>query len=119
MLNLAWIFIGGGLGCVTRYGVSKWILTMPEHQFPWATLISNAVSVIIMGTALGFFAVKMENETLRSLIIVGFCGGFSTFSTFSLETLELFRKGNYIFAAGNIVLSVTLCIVILAVLIRK
>lgn len=119
MLNLLWIFIGGGVGCLTRYGVSKIVLTFPEQQFPVATLISNVLSVTVMGIALGMFSMKLQSETLRALIITGFCGGFSTFSTFSLETLELLRKGNYFFAAGNILLSVVLCTIVLAVLIRK
>lgn len=119
MLNLLLIFVGGGLGCLTRYGVSRMILSTPENQFPWATLVSNALSVVVMGFALGMFASKLQNESIRAFVIIGFCGGFSTFSTFSFETLELFRKGNYLFAAGNIVLSIALCITILAVLIRK
>lgn len=119
MVNLLLIFIGGGLGCLTRYGVSKMILSTPEQQFPMATLISNVVSVIVMGLALGFFAEKMQSESLRAFVIIGFCGGFSTFSTFSFETLELFRKGNYLFAAGNILLSIALCMIILAVLVKK
>lgn len=119
MLNLLLIFIGGGIGCLSRYGVSKLILASPEQQFPIATLVSNAVSVVVMGIALGMFAGKLQNEAWRAFIIIGFCGGFSTFSTFSLETLELIRKGNYLFAAGNIVLSISLCMIILAVLTKK
>ncbi len=119
MLNLLLIFIGGGIGCITRYGVSKMILATPEQQFPMATLISNVASVVVMGLALGFFAEKMQSESLRALVIIGFCGGFSTFSTFSFETLELFRRGNYLFAAGNILLSISLCMIILAVLTKK
>jgi fluoride exporter len=119
MLNLMLIFVGGGLGCLARYGVSKVILATPEQQFPMATLVSNVVSVIVMGAALGFFAGKLQSESVRAFVIIGFCGGFSTFSTFSFETLELFRKGNYLFAAGNILLSISLCMIILAVLTRK
>lgn len=119
MLNLIWIFVGGGLGCLARYGVSKMILSFPEQQFPVATLVSNVLSVVVMGVALGMFSMKLQSETLRALVITGFCGGFSTFSTFSQETLELFRRGNYMFAAGNVVLSVVLCLVVLGVLIRK
>lgn len=113
------IFIGGGMGCLARYGISKTVLAFPAQQFPVATLASNLLSVIVMGVALGMFSAKLQSETIRALIITGFCGGFSTFSTFSLETLELFRKGNYYFAAGNVILSVVLCIIVLAVLIRK
>lgn len=119
MLNLLLIFIGGGLGCLSRYGVSKLILSTPAQQFPMATLISNVVSVVLMGLALGLFAGRMQNESLKLFVIVGFCGGFSTFSTFSFETLELFRRGNYLFAAGNILLSISLCMIILAVLTKK
>lgn len=119
MLNLLLIFIGGGLGCLSRYGISKMIFATPSQQFPWATLITNAVSVLIMGFALGVFSNKLQSESIRAFVVIGFCGGFSTFSTFSFETLELFRKGNYLFAAGNIVLSIALCMTILAVLIRK
>jgi len=119
MLNLIYIFVGGGIGCLTRYGVSKFLLSSGEANFPWATLIANVLSVVVMGVGLGFFSAKLQSESLRLFIITGFCGGFSTFSTFSLETLELFRRGNYMFAAGNIALSVILCIVVLAVLIRK
>lgn len=119
MLNLLVIFVGGGLGCIARYGVSKMILSANAQQFPVATLVSNVISVVVMGVALGMFASKMQNETWRAFVIVGFCGGFSTFSTFSYETLELFRRGNYLFAAGNILLSIALCIIILAVLTKK
>lgn len=119
MLNLLLIFVGGGLGCLARYGVSKIILATPQQQFPVATLVSNIISVIVMGIALGMFAQKMQNEAWRAFVIVGFCGGFSTFSTFSFETLELFRRGNYVFAAGNILISISLCVIILAVLIKK
>lgn len=119
MLNILLIFIGGGLGCLSRYGISKLVMTTPATQFPWATFISNSISVVVMGVALGIFANKLQNEAIRAFVIIGFCGGFSTFSTFSFETLELLRKGNYLFAAGNILFSVALCITILAVLIRK
>jgi fluoride exporter len=120
MLNLLLIFVGGGIGCLSRYGVSRMIMnTSASANFPWATLISNIISVLVMGLALGLFASRMQNESLRALVIVGFCGGFSTFSTFSFETLELFRRGNYLFAAGNIVLSISLCIFILAVLTKR
>lgn len=119
MLNVLLIFLGGGIGCLARYGVSRLIFSTPEQTFPWATLTSNVVSVIVMGIALAFFATKLQSESIRAFVIIGFCGGFSTFSTFSFETLELFRKGNYIFAAGNIILSITLCVLILAFLTRK
>lgn len=119
MLNILLIFIGGGIGCLSRYGVTKWLMTQPVPNFPWATFVSNLVSVVVMSVALGFFAQKLQNESVRAFVIVGFCGGFSTFSTFSFETLELIRRGNYLFAAGNIVLSISLCLIILAVLTKK
>ena len=90
-----------------------------ETTFPIATLISNVLSCLIIGIALSVFAAKLQDNNLRMFIVVGFCGGFSTFSTFSLETLELFRRGEIVIGAANVVVSVALCILILAFLVKK
>lgn len=117
--NLLLIFLGGGIGSLLRYGVSYTVRQFPESTFPVATLCSNILSCTIMGIALGFFAGKINDNTLRLFIIAGICGGFSTFSTFSMETLELMRKGNYVFAFANVALSLTLCLIVLAALTKK
>ena len=114
------IFLGGGLGSLARFGVSLGIKQFSDGTIPFATLISNVLSCIIMGFALGMFASKMQdNPNLRMFIVVGFCGGFSTFSTFSMETLEIFRRGQFLLGAANVVCSLALCLIVLAALVKK
>lgn len=114
------IFLGGGLGSLARFGVSMGVRQFSDSALPIATLISNVLSCAIMGIALGLFASKMEvNSNMRMFIVVGVCGGFSTFSTFSMETLEIFRRGQFLIGAANVVCSITLCLIVLAALIKK
>ena len=114
------IFIGGGLGSLARFGVSMGVKQFSDGTIPIATLISNVLSCIIMGIALGLFASKIQdNNNLRMFIVVGICGGFSTFSTFSMETLDIFRRGQFLLGAANIAVSIVLCLIVLAALIKK
>ena len=114
MKNYFLIFIGGGIGSLLRFFISIWLNPMMA-LFPLGTFISNVLSSFILGITVSFLQVNYpENNYLQPLIITGICGGFSTFSTFSNETLTLFRSENYTFGLLNILLNVTLCIIFIA-----
>ena len=114
MNNLLFVFLGGGLGSIARYGISEVVRNNFKTVFPVATLCSNILSCIILAITVGYFSERMAiNPALRILIVAGFCGGFSTFSTFSYETVELMRSGNSAIAIANILISVTVCIALI------
>ena len=120
MNNLLLVFLGGGLGSIARFGVSEFVRSNFKSLFPIATLCSNIISCVILALVVGFFSEKMgANSTLKILIVVGFCGGFSTFSTFSYETVELIRSENMMIAIANILISVTVCVALIYFLTKR
>jgi len=110
MQSLIAVFIGGGLGSICRYGIARTLQPL-ELIFPWATFIANAVSCIILGGLIGWFMKHAASDSIKLLWLTGFCGGFSTFSTFTYETFALFQAGNYFYAFTNIIMSMLLCLV--------
>ena len=109
-----WIALGGALGSVARYGLSGLIAARFGELFPWGTLFVNVTGSFVIG----FFAVLsgpdgrvMVAPDLRQFVLVGVCGGYTTFSSFSLQTLNLLREGDVLRAGGNIALSVTTCMI--------
>lgn len=107
-MNVLAVFIGGGLGSLARYGISVLLLRSSWNQLPVATFVSNILACLVLLSMLVLFREKITNlPWLAPLMITGFCGGFSTFSTFSLETANLLQHGNYGWAAANILLSLS------------
>jgi CrcB protein len=114
MWNALWIFLGGGLGSLARWGASGLVANKFGETFPWGTLIVNISGSFIIGlfaTATGPDGRWMAQPTFRQFFIVGICGGYTTFSSFSWQTLTLAEKGQWFQAGANVVLSVMLCLV--------
>lgn len=105
------VFLGGGTGSLIRYSLGQWLPAMVgERPFPLAILAANVLASAILGAAAGAFASKLAGNEFRLLVGVGFCGGLSTFSSFSVDTLVLFQQGRPGVALLNIGLNVTLCL---------
>lgn len=109
-MNWILVFVGGGLGSLMRFGTSTIIGKWWQHVFPLATLISNVLACIILGVTVGILRDKIQSsEAWYAFMVIGICGGYSTFSSFARENIDLFEKGNYAIGVLNIVLSVALC----------
>ncbi|MCA4899928.1 MAG: fluoride efflux transporter CrcB [Bacteroidota bacterium] len=111
MRQLLLVFFGGGLGSVTRFVLGKWISTLHQHHFPWGTLAANVGACLAVGFFIGLADHKqIISPASRIFWVVGFCGGFSTFSTFSVETINLIQQGFTISSFSYVLASVALCL---------
>lgn len=105
------VAIGGATGASLRFFISQLIFNWLGKGFPFATLVVNISGSLIMGFLYGLIEQgNLEVHVYRTLIGIGFLGAFTTFSTFSLDTLLLFQQGEVIKAILNIILNVTLCV---------
>ena len=104
------IALGGAAGSVLRYLVGGAIQTRSASGFPIGTMIVNISGCFLIGMLVRQFLNMQLSHELRALLIVGFCGGFTTFSTFSAETLALIEGGEYARAGTYVLLSVILCL---------
>ena len=103
------VFIGGGLGSLARYAVGLAFLGNFKSYFPFGTFAVNMIGCFLLGLILGFIQnKKWMDQELGLLLGTGFCGGFTTFSTFSAETNQLIFEGNWYLALGYIFGSVGL-----------
>lgn len=112
LMNIFLIFTGCGLGGVSRYGVANGIYAFMGRDFPYGTLVVNVSGSLIMGILFALFTERVADmgPALRSFFLIGFLGGYTTFSSFSIETILLIENGNILSALLNILFSVTLCL---------
>lgn len=112
MLVYLWIAIGSALGGMARYACSRAVAISFGETFPWGTLVVNVAGSFVIGFIAAISAPESRlivPPNARTFMMVGLCGGFTTFSSFSLQTLELVRNGDFGEAVGNILLSVAAC----------
>jgi CrcB protein len=116
MLAYLWVALGGALGSVARYWVNGLISEKLGSTFPWGILAINITGSFVIGilAALAVPEGRMDSASRQfttQFLMIGICGGYTTFSSFSLETLKKLQDGEWIYAGGNILLSVVLCLV--------
>jgi CrcB protein len=110
--NVLLIGLGSGIGGIFRYLLSSLVHQYFGRTFPYGTLLVNTVGCLLMGF---LFAILLERfdgmgSQLRAFLLIGFLGGFTTFSSFSIETLNLFENGQLLYAFLNILVSIILCL---------
>lgn len=108
-----WVAAGAALGGVARYGLSGLIARGFGETFPWGTLIVNVVGSFLIGViavVTGPDGRLLVGTAARQFMMVGVLGGFTTFSSFSLQTLTLIQDGEWLYAAGNVLSSVLFCL---------
>lgn len=111
MIQILAIASGGAIGAVMRYGVSNGVYAVMGRDFPYGTLAVNVLGSLAMGLLYVVFIERMDTSVaLRAAILIGLLGSFTTFSTFSMETLNLLEAGAFLRAAVNIIASVLLCL---------
>jgi len=105
------VFVGGGFGSTVRFLLGRWVNSWHSQNFPYGTLSVNMVACLVLGYVVGIADHRqLISPAARLFWTVGFCGGFSTFSTFSAETLTLIQSGFHITTALYVILSLLFCL---------
>jgi fluoride exporter len=112
VVPFALVFLGGGLGSIVRYGIALGLHNW-QLRFPWATLAANVLACFVLGYLSGLQTNGGLSESNRLLLATGFCGGFSTFSTFTAENWHLLQTGQQTAAFLNMAGSLILCFLFL------
>jgi CrcB protein len=115
-MNITYLLVavGGALGSVLRFWVNGLLLAKTGGSFPWGILVINVTGSFLIGI---FFAFSdpdgrmLISPNWRTFLMIGICGGYTTFSSFSLETLKQLQDRQWLYAGGNIILSVVLCLI--------
>jgi len=111
MTQVLAIGIGGAIGSLLRFWMSIWVHSFAGRGFPYGTLTVNVLGCLVMGVLFVLFTERFsDNAVLRAGMLIGVIGGFTTFSSFSIETFNLIEQGAYIKAVSNMALSLVLCV---------
>ncbi len=113
MMGTLAVAAGGAAGSMLRYWGTLLAARIGWVEFPWSTIVINVIGSFVIGwfaTATMPGAAYPASQEIRLLVMTGLCGGFTTFSAFSLQTLDLLRAGDFTGAAANVLLSVLLCL---------
>lgn len=109
-----WVASGGALGSLGRFWLSGLVASRVGETFPWGTLVVNVTGSFLIGllaAGTGPEGRLLFSPGFRLFFMIGVCGGYTTFSSFSLQTLNLLRDGEWLYATGNALLSVALCMI--------
>jgi fluoride exporter len=109
--NYLLVFAGGGIGAAARYWLSGLVYQRLGSEFPSGTLVVNVIGCLLIGFLISIFEERFVlYPSLRIFLTIGILGGFTTFSSFSFETMALLRDGELWYASANILLSVVMCL---------
>ncbi len=114
LINIMLVFLGGGLGSICRYAITH-VMRGFSTTFPMGTILANIVSCLILGALIGVQLKNGLSSGRALLLMTGFCGGFSTFSTFTGENYKLLEAGEYLTLTTYIIASLVVCIISLFV----
>ncbi len=107
-MSLAYVALGGALGALARYGISGWVYDRMGESFPWGTLVVNLVGCLALGLVIRWLQVSAVSPEVRPFLTIGVLGAFTTFSTFSYETVALLQEGQWLraglYMGGSVVL---------------
>ena len=106
---LLFVFLGGGIGSIIRYLMSV-VMSPISQKFPFATLLTNIISCVLLGFIVGLSLKNSLSNEMKLFLMVGLCGGFSTFSTFSAESYQMFNVGNGLLAILYMGASFLICL---------
>ena len=110
MINAILVAIGGAFGALARFGINNVIVSSTTSRFPWATLAVNVTGSFLLGVVLRSFEGSVNSGAWRALLAIGFCGAYTTFSTFSYESMRLMQERQWLAAGANLFGNVLLCL---------